>query len=319
MKNTNGTNQNDIQRLNRSLVLTILKRSGVCSRAEIAKLTGLQQATISNIISEFIDWGIVKEVGLLSSRKGRRSIGIQMNTDQHYVIGTRLTRDFFEVGIFDLLGQNLLSRKIKNDKASGPRFVVEKMKNEIGKLLQNTTYKDIISSGYVLGIPIPIIYSVVLVAVFSVFLNKTRFGTYIYAVGGNQEAARLSGVPIKKVIIICYVISGFMSAFAGLVLCARMFSGQPSIGDGYELDAIAACVLGGISMSGGIGKISGTVFGAITIGMISNGLNLMNVSSYWQYVAKGIIIVIAILIDAQKNNNKMKIMMQKRADALKQK
>lgn len=147
MKNTNGTNQNDIQRLNRSLVLTILKRSGVCSRAEIAKLTGLQQATISNIISEFIDWGIVKEVGLLSSRKGRRSIGIQMNTDQHYVIGTRLTRDFFEVGIFDLLGQNLLSRKIKNDKASGPRFVVEKMKNEIGKLLQNTTYKDIIGIG----------------------------------------------------------------------------------------------------------------------------------------------------------------------------
>lgn len=178
---------------------------------------------------------------------------------------------------------------------------------------------NFIGSGYVLGIPIPIIYSVVLVAVFSVFLNKTRFGIYIYAVGGNQEAARLSGVPIKKVIIICYVISGFMSAFAGLVLCARMFSGQPSIGDGYELDAIAACVLGGISMSGGIGKISGTVFGAITIGMISNGLNLMNVSSYWQYVAKGIIIVIAILIDAQKNNNKMKIMMQKRADALKQK
>lgn len=175
-----------------------------------------------------------------------------------------------------------------------------------------------IGSGYVGIVPLPIIYSVIFVIIFSILLNRTKFGTYIYAVGGNRESAHLSGVPIKKVEIACYTISGFMSAFAGLVLCARMFSGQPSIGEGYELDAIAACVLGGISMSGGVGKISGTVFGAITIGMISNGLNLMNVSSYWQLVAKGFIIVVAILIDAQKNNNKMRIMMQRRAEALKQ-
>ena len=100
-------------------------------------------------------------------------------------------------------------------------------------------------------------------------VNRTKFGTYIYAIGGNRESARLSGVPIKKVEIVTFTISGLLAAFAGLVLSARMFSGQPSVGIGYELDAIAACVFGGASMSGGIGRISGTFFGAIVIGIIA--------------------------------------------------
>ena len=157
-----------------------------------------------------------------------------------------------------------------------------------------------VGTGYLGFVPYPVIYMIVLIAVFVVLLNRTRFGTYIYAVGGNREAAHLSGVPINKVIIAVFTISGLLSAFAGLVLCSRMYSGQPSIGQGYEMDAIAACVLGGVSMSGGVGRVSGTVFGAMVIGLISNGLNLMNVSSFWQLIVKGVIILIAVLIDAQK-------------------
>lgn len=159
-----------------------------------------------------------------------------------------------------------------------------------------------IGSGYFFGvIPLPVIYMVVLIILITVVLNKTKFGTYIYAIGGNRESARLSGVPIKKVEIAVFTIIGLLSAFAGLVLASRMYSGQPSVGAGYELDAIAACVLGGVSMSGGKGRISGTVFGAMVIGFISNGLNLMNVNSFWQLVVKGIIILIAVVIDSQKN------------------
>jgi Ribose/xylose/arabinose/galactoside ABC-type transport systems, permease components len=149
-------------------------------------------------------------------------------------------------------------------------------------------------------IPLPVVYMIILIIVFTVLLNKTKFGTHIYAVGGNRESAYLSGIPIKKTEIIVYTLAGFLAAFAGLVLCSRMFSGQPSVGEGYELDAIAACVLGGVSMSGGIGSISGTIFGAIIIGIVSNGLNLMGVSSFWQLLVKGIIILIAVLIDTQK-------------------
>lgn len=171
---------------------------------------------------------------------------------------------------------------------------------------QSTRIKDeffiAIGTGYLFNvIPLPVVYMVVLILIFSFVLSKTKFGTYVYAIGGNREAARLSGVPIKKVEIIVFTISGLLSAFAGLVLCSRMYSGQPSVGSGYELDAIAACVLGGTSMTGGKGRISGTVFGAMVIGIISNGLNLIGVSSYWQLIVKGLIIACAVLLDNQKD------------------
>ena len=159
-----------------------------------------------------------------------------------------------------------------------------------------------VGSGYLWVFPLPVIYMFLLIAIFVVLLNQTKFGAYIYAIGGNRESARFSGVPIKKVEIATFTISGLLAAFAGIVLSARMFSGQPSVGIGYELDAIAACVLGGVSMSGGVGRISGTIFGAIVIGMVSNGLNLINVSSFWQLIVKGIIILIAVIIDSQKGN-----------------
>ena len=160
-----------------------------------------------------------------------------------------------------------------------------------------------IGTGYLFNvIPLPVVYMVLLIALFSFLLSKTKFGTYVYAIGGNREAARLSGVPIKKVEITVFTLSGALSAFAGLVLASRMYSGQPSVGSGYEMDAIAACVLGGTSMAGGRGRISGTVFGAMVIGIISNGLNLIGVSSYWQLIVKGLIIACAVVLDSQKGN-----------------
>lgn len=159
----------------------------------------------------------------------------------------------------------------------------------------------LIGTGYLFGlIPLPVVYMIILIIVFSVILNKTRFGTYVYAVGGNRESAKLSGVPIKKVEVMVFTISGLLAAFAGIVLSSRMYSGQPKAGEGYEMDAIAACVLGGISMAGGVGRVSGTVLGAMVIGIISNGLNLVGLSSFWQLVVKGIIILVAIIIDSQK-------------------
>lgn len=166
----------------------------------------------------------------------------------------------------------------------------------------NDDFFAAIGTGYLFNtIPLPVVYMVILIIIFNFMLSKTKFGTYVYAIGGNREAARLSGVPIKKVEIAVFTLSGLLSAFAGLVLCSKMYSGQPSVGDGYELDAIAACVLGGTSMSGGKGRISGTVIGAMVIGIISNGLNLIGVSSYWQLIAKGLIIACAVLLDAQKD------------------
>lgn len=159
-----------------------------------------------------------------------------------------------------------------------------------------------IGTGYLFNvIPLPVVYMIILIVVFSFLLGKTKFGTYVYAIGGNREAARLSGVPIRKVEVIVFTLSGLMASFAGLVLASRMYSGQPSVGSGYEMDAIAACVLGGTSMAGGRGRISGTVFGAMVIGIISNGLNLIGVSSYWQLIVKGIIIAGAVLMDSQKD------------------
>jgi ribose transport system permease protein len=135
-------------------------------------------------------------------------------------------------------------------------------------------------------------------------LNKTQFGRHIYAVGGNREAARFSGINIKKVEIGVYTILGFLAAFSGIVLCGRMYSGQPTVGVGFELDAIAAVVLGGTSMMGGIGKMGGTALGVLVIGVLNNGLNLLNINSFWQLIAKGIVILLAVYVDILKKKKR---------------
>lgn len=167
---------------------------------------------------------------------------------------------------------------------------------------------NFIGSGYLFGvIPMPVIYMIIIIILASILMNQTKLGRYMYAVGGNIEAARFSGINTKKVQLIAYTISGFLAALSGIVLASRMFSGQPTAGQGAEMDAIAAVVLGGTSMSGGRGRISGTVIGALIIGILSNGLNLMGVSSFWQYIVKGIVIIIAVYVDIIKRKRSAEI------------
>jgi len=161
---------------------------------------------------------------------------------------------------------------------------------------------NFIGSGYVANfLPTPVFYLIIILAISVLIMNKTKLGRHIYAVGGNREAARFSGIKISKVLFLPYAFSGLMAAIAGIVLASRMFSGQPTAGNGAEMDAIAAVVLGGTSMSGGSGKMSGTVIGGLVIGVLGNGLNLMNVNSFWQYIVKGVVILIAVYVDALKN------------------
>lgn len=154
--------------------------------------------------------------------------------------------------------------------------------------------------GYFLGIPLPVIYSFVLLAVMILILGRSKFGRQLYTVGGNEEAARFSGINIKKVKIIVYTLCGALASFSGIILAARMYSGQPTAGDGFELDAIAASVLGGVSFSGGVGKLGGTIIGVLVLGVLTNGLNLLNINSFWQYIIKGIIILLAVYLDILK-------------------
>ncbi len=132
-------------------------------------------------------------------------------------------------------------------------------------------------------------------------MNKTQIGRHIYAVGGNTQAALFSGINVQKVKFFVHAYSGLMAGLAGVVLASRMYSGQPTAGDGAEMDAIAAVVVGGTSMAGGSGKIGGTIIGGLIIGVLNNGLNLMNVNSFWQYVVKGAVILLAVYIDFLRN------------------
>lgn len=160
---------------------------------------------------------------------------------------------------------------------------------------------NFIGQGEVLGIPFPIIILAVMAVLTHIMLNNTKFGRHIYAIGGNEQAAKISGLDVGKMLILIYTFAGFLSGLAGVVLSSRISSGQPGLGQGYELDAIASAVIGGTSFSGGIGTIWGTMVGALIIGILNNGLDLLNVSAYWQQIVKGLIIVIAIILDERKN------------------
>jgi ribose transport system permease protein len=152
----------------------------------------------------------------------------------------------------------------------------------------------------VIKIPIPVIVLAIAFAVVYFILNHTTFGRRIYATGSNAKCAKLVGVNTNKTKISVYAISGFLSALAGLLMISRLDSAQPTLGSGYELDAIAAVALGGTSMSGGRGKVTGTIAGVLIIAVLNNGLNIMNVSSYYQEVIKAIVILVAVLSDSKR-------------------
>lgn len=162
---------------------------------------------------------------------------------------------------------------------------------------------NFIGGGNLFGIPFPIIILIVAFVVCSIVLNKTILGRYMYAVGGNEPAARASGIRVSRVKMWVYTICGLLSAMGGILLTSRITTGQPNAGSGFELDAIAAAIIGGTSTSGGTGSMTGTLIGALLIGVISNSLDLLNVTSYYQQVVMGAIIIGAVVLDSMGKEN----------------
>jgi ribose transport system permease protein len=167
--------------------------------------------------------------------------------------------------------------------------------------LSDSTLFVLLGKGYLGWIPVPVIWMLAVYFIMYFMLKKTVFGRRVYAIGGNEEAAILSGIRADRVKLWVYTITGTLSAFGGIILASRLNSAQPTAGVTYELDAIAAVVLGGTSLSGGRGWIFGTLIGALIIGVLNNGLNLMNVSSFYQQVVKGGVILLAVLLDRKKS------------------
>ncbi len=166
--------------------------------------------------------------------------------------------------------------------------------------LQNQAFLDFGGSS-IGGIPLPVLYMIAVIIITWLILSRSRVGRHIYAIGGNPKAARFAGINTKRIVLMIYALCGACSALAGLVLTSRNTSMQPAVGIGSEMDAIAAVVLGGTSMLGGQGAIAGTIIGAFIIGIINNGLNLLGMDSYYQYIAKGVVILIAVYMDDVKN------------------
>jgi inositol transport system permease protein len=159
-----------------------------------------------------------------------------------------------------------------------------------------------LANSEIAGIPILIILFALVFAIFQFILTKTRFGRHIYAVGGNETASHVSGLNVNQIKIVVYMLAGALAGFGGLLLSSRTIVGSPIAGQGYELDAIAAAVIGGTSTTGGMGKLTGTIIGALMIQVISNGLDMINVPSYWQQIVKGSIIILAVFIDMRSRN-----------------
>ena len=163
-----------------------------------------------------------------------------------------------------------------------------------------------LGAGYVLGIPTPVWTMFIVFFLCVIFLNRTRIGRHIYAVGGNSTAAKFSGISTAKVKFTVFAISGTLAGLAGVTIASRLYSGTCTSGNAAEMDAIAAVVIGGTSMSGGSGRLGGTLIGALIIGILNNGLNLMGVNSDWQYIIKGIVILGAVYVDYLRTQKKAK-------------
>lgn len=162
--------------------------------------------------------------------------------------------------------------------------------------ISNAAFK-FIGQGTLLGIPFPIYITLILAIITAFVMNKTVFGRYVYAIGGNERSAVVAGIQVKKVKISVYMVSGFLAAFTAIIYTSRLSSGVPSLGDGFEMDAITAAVIGGASLAGGQGHIWGTMIGAVIIGILNNALNLLNINSYFQDIVKGVVVLLAVLFD----------------------
>ena len=172
--------------------------------------------------------------------------------------------------------------------------------NPISGLTENEAFLNF-GQGYFLELPVPAVMMLIMFGILYFILHKTPLGRKTYAVGGNEKVSYIAGIKINRIKIFAYTITGMLCGMAGAILTSRLNSAQPTAGTGYELDAIAAVVLGGTSLSGGKGRIVGTLVGALIIGTLNNGLNILNVSSSYQQVVKGIVILLAVLMDRKKS------------------
>jgi inositol transport system permease protein len=171
----------------------------------------------------------------------------------------------------------------------------------VGDLKDSFTF---IGTGSFLRIPLPIWIYLAMALLSHILLSKTKFGRHVFAIGGNEQAARICGINVERTLVKVYAYAGFLTAVSAILLTARTSAGNPTYGLAYELDAIASTVIGGTSLSGGIGSIPFCVIGALIIGVLNNGMDLLGVNAYWQQIAKGVIIVVAVLIDARKQKRK---------------
>ncbi|MBF9016969.1 MULTISPECIES: ABC transporter permease [unclassified Oceanispirochaeta] len=171
----------------------------------------------------------------------------------------------------------------------------------VGDLKDTFTF---IGTGNFLNVPLPILIYIAMGILSHILLSKTKFGRHVFAIGGNEQAARICGINVRKTLVKVYAYAGFLTAVSAILLTARTSAGNPTYGVSYELDAIASTVIGGTSLSGGIGSIPFCVIGALIIGVLNNGMDLLGVNAYWQQIAKGVIIVVAVLIDARKQKRK---------------
>ncbi len=180
---------------------------------------------------------------------------------------------------------------------SAARGISLAVTNSVAIPILNEDYLLVFQDARPLGIAVSVIYAVVLFAALHFVLTRTRFGTSIYAIGGNAMAARLSGIPVDRIKILVFVLAGTIIGFAAILQIARIGSASPEVARNLELDAIAAVVLGGTSLTGGRGSLVRTIFGVLLIGILNNGMNLLNIDSYFQFIIKGAIIILAVLID----------------------
>jgi ribose/xylose/arabinose/galactoside ABC-type transport system permease subunit len=232
------------------------------------------------------------------------ALGILMGAINGYVI----TR--FNVAPFiATLGMMYVARGIAGLLNNGYTFP-----NLVGRPEYGNTGFDIIGSGELLGIPYSVWLMVIFTIVAHIITSRVPFGRHVYAIGGNQNAAELSGVRVARTKIIVYSISGFCAALVGLIVASQLVASHPENGDGFEMNAIAAVVLGGTSMAGGRGSMGGTLIGAFVIGVLNDGLVMMGVSSFWQKVVKGFVIVFAVIIDQVQARMQEKIALQQQQE-----
>lgn len=244
--------------------------------------------------------GIDLSAGSMVALIGVSFVGLYMNLKVSFVVALLIT---LAIGLLMGLMNGVIVAKIKI-----PAFIVTlgTMTLFRGISLVLVNGKPIfcdnpaliyIGNGFVGPLPFTVIILIVMFAFFYYLLAKTKFGRYVYAIGGNEETAVLSGINVARVKIWVYVLGGFSCVVSGLILASRLGSGQPSIGEGYEMDAITAAIIGGASLSGGAGTITGTLAGALIIGVINNGMNILGISPYLQLVVKGAVILGSVILD----------------------